>query len=77
MIDILDCTLKKAVELASHFMHSSTQIEIFKDGLCVGIKSLDDLELHSEIYDCMTDGYGFIDRVEVYNNTLAVYIHSY
>lgn len=77
MIDILDCTLKKAVELASHFMHSSTQIEIFKDGRCTGIKTLDDLEAHAMIYDCMSEDYGFIDRVEVLDSAIAVYICSY
>lgn len=77
MIDILDCTLKRAVELASHFMNPNTQFEIFKDGRCTGIKTLADLETHSRIYECMSDDYGHIDRVEVYNSAVAVHIQSY
>lgn len=77
MIDILDCTLKKAVELASHFLDADTKFEIFRDGKLTDVKTLADLETHSNIYSCMSDEFGFIDMVEVYNNTLAVYIHSY
>ena len=77
MIDILDCTLKKAVELASHFLDADTTIEIFRDGCFMGTKTLKDLEEHSGIYDCMSDDYGFIERVKLYNYALAVFIHSY
>lgn len=77
MFNILECTLTKAVELLSHLMDSDTQIEVFRDGKCTGIKTLADLKAHSEIYDCMSDDFGFIDRVEVFNSAIAVFIHSY
>lgn len=77
MIDILECTLCKAVDLAIHFMDENTQIEVFKDGHLTGIKTLQDLKSHSNIYECMSDGYGFIDRVVAYDNTLAIHVRSY
>lgn len=77
MIDILECTLRKAVELAIHFMDANTQIAIFENGKLIGVRTLQDLENHKDEIACMFEDFGYIDRVEISGTALAFYIRSY